>query len=83
MLIYEGMFYALGAIAVALALALGIGPLIGHSMNKIFFFYQYQFSIMPVLAVVPSFVLLGCLIPAVLYGQSSRQSIVERLRDYF
>ena len=83
MLIYEGMFYALGAIAVALAFALGIGPLIGHSMNKIFFFYQYQFSIMPVLAVVPSFVLLGCLIPAVLYGQSSRQSIVERLRDYF
>lgn len=81
MLIYEGMFYALGSVVVALFLAVIIGPLAGNMMNTIFWFYEYHFTITPVLAVIPVFVLLGWLIPAVLYGQTNKQSVVERLRE--
>ena len=35
----------------------------------------------PVIAMLPVFAVLGCLIPAVLYQAGSRQSIVERLRE--
>ena len=42
---------------------------------------HYHFTILPVIAMLPVFAVLGCLIPAVLYQAGSRQSIVERLRE--
>lgn len=81
MLIYEGMFYALGSVAVSLLLSLVLDPLVGHMMNDIFWFFEYHFSLTPVLIMVPVFTLLGWLIPFALYGQASRQSVVERLRE--
>lgn len=81
MLIYEGIFYALSAAAVAFVLVAITGPLAGNMMQAAFWFYEYHFSVMPVLAAVPAFVLLGWLIPAALYGQASKYSVVERLRQ--
>lgn len=81
MLVYEGIFYALSAVVAALILALILGPLTGGIMNDIFWFYEYHFSITPVLVVVPIFVLMGWLIPAVLYGEAQKRSVVERLRE--
>lgn len=83
MLIYEGMFYALGSVVAAFILAVIVGPAAGGAMENMFWFYEYQFSIMPILAVIPVFVLLGWLIPAVLYGQTAKQSVVERLGEVF
>ena len=40
-----------------------------------------QFTITPVLAMLPAFIVLGCAIPAVMYRQAVKQSIVERLRS--
>jgi putative ABC transport system permease protein len=46
-----------------------------------YWFYDYHFTIFPVLLTIPVFVVLGVLIPMALYGQAARQSVVERLRE--
>lgn len=81
MLIYEGQFYALGSVTAALVLALILEPLVGNMLENMFPFFEHQFTIVPVLFMIPVFALLGWLIPFVLYGQTARTSIVERLRE--
>lgn len=81
MLIYEGMFYALSSVAAALILSLMLEPLTSSLFGTLFWFFEHRFTIEPVLAMIPVFMLLGWLIPAVLYGQSVKQSVVERLRE--
>lgn len=81
MLVQEGLFYTAGSVVVAFLLSLVCGPLSGDMMEKMFWFCTYHFTILPVIAMLPVFAVLGCLIPAVLYQAGSRQSIVERLRE--
>lgn len=81
MLVWEGMFYAVGSVVFAFFLSLVGEPLLGNMMSDMFWFCTYHFTILPVLAMVPVFALLGFLIPTVLYGAGNRQSIVERLRE--
>ena len=81
MLIYEGLFYALGSAAAALLLSIIWNPLIGTLLEKVFWFFSVDFTIAAVLAAVPVFVLLGWLIPSIAYGQSTKYSVVERLRE--
>ncbi len=81
MLVYEGLFYALGAAAAALLLSVILNPLAGNLLEKMFWFFGGNFTVAPVLAAIPVFALLGWLIPTVMYGQSAKHSIVERLRE--
>lgn len=81
MLVWEGLFYVLGAEASALILALVMGPLAGGMMENMFWFFTYQFTITPVLLAAPVFALLGLLIPLLLYGSTAKASVVERLRE--
>jgi putative ABC transport system permease protein len=81
MLIYEGLFYALTPVAAALILSLVLEPLAGKVLDSIYWFYDYHFTILPVLLTIPVFVILGALIPMALYGQAAKQSVVERLRE--
>lgn len=81
MLIYEGLFYALGSALAALLLSLILNPLIGDLLEHMFWFFSANFTIVPVLLAIPVFALLGYLIPSVMYGQAARQSVVERLRE--
>lgn len=81
MLILEGLFYSLGAVLIALILSAAINPFIGKMLNNMFWFFRPHFTILPVIAVIPIFMLLGWLIPAALYGQATKHSIVERLRE--
>ena len=53
----------------------------GNMMSAMFWFVTYHFTIMPVILIIPVFLLLGWLIPAVLYHAGKRQSIVENLRE--
>ena len=55
----------------------GVDP----SVENGYWFYRYHYTILPVLLMLPVFVLLGCAIPAVMYRQASKQSVVERLRE--
>jgi putative ABC transport system permease protein len=80
MLIWEGLYNTLGAVFLSLALCVATGPMLGSVMGNMFWFFSYRFSVIPVLAVAPIFVLLGALIPLASYRFSGQHSVVERLR---
>ena len=44
-------------------------------------FFEYRFTILPVLLTIPVFLLLGWLIPCIMYHHAAKCSIVEQLRD--
>ena len=80
MLMLEGLYYALLAMAVSTVLSVTLGPLIGAGCANIFWFFVYRFSVLPLAVLLPVFILLGLAIPLVTYRSTARQSIVERLR---
>lgn len=81
MLVYEGIFYAIGAGLTALCLCFFLNPLAGKLFGGIFCFFSYRFTVLPVLAVIPVFLLSGILLPLVLYRLTAKKSVVERLRE--
>ena len=81
MLVYEGLFYALGAGLLSLLLALILSPLMRITMSNMFWFFTYRFTIMPILLLLPVFVLLGALVPLIIYRFTAKTTIVERLRE--
>ena len=81
MLIYEGLFYALGSSTVALILSVLLYPLLGNLLETMFWFFSAHFTILPVLITIPVFALLGLGIPSVIYHQTSKLSVVDRLRE--
>ncbi|QIB69058.1 ABC transporter permease [Aminipila butyrica] len=81
MLIWEGLYYTLGAVAVSLFLSIAVGPLLSNVLADIFWFFTYRFTILPILLVAPIFSLLGVAVPLAVYQALSRHSIVERLRE--
>ena len=80
MLIWEGLLYTLGSGLASGLLSAAVNPLAGTVLGNAFWFYTYRFCVTPVLILVPVFALLGAAIPAVMYRQAERQSIVDRLR---
>lgn len=81
MLIYEGLFYSLGSALIALVLSLVLSPLAGNVLEGMFWFFTARFTILPVLGAVPIFALLGWGIPGIMYHQTEKRSVVERLRE--
>ena len=81
MLVCEGLFYALGAAGIALILSTALNPLAGSLLETMFWFFSAHFTIIPVLLALPVFTLLGYAIPAAMYRQAAKQSVVERLRE--
>ena len=73
MLIYEGLFYAMSSVAV--------GPPAGKMLGSMFWFFEYRFTVLPVLLTIPVFLLLGWLIPCMMYDNAAKCSIVDQLRD--
>lgn len=80
MLVYEGLYYTMLSAALSLALSAALGPLVG-SLCSAFWFFTYQFTVGPVLTVIPLFLILGILVPALMYRCVNRRTIVERLRE--
>ena len=81
MLIYEGLFYAISSVSAAFILSLAVGPLAGKMLGSMFWFFEYRFTILPVLLTIPVFLLLGWLIPCMMYDNAAKCSVVEQLRD--
>lgn len=80
MLIWEGVYYTLGAVAVTLFFSVASGPLLSDVLSSIFWFYTYRFTALPTLIVAPIFALLGVVIPLMVYRSVSKHPVVERLR---
>ncbi|MCM1213897.1 MAG: ABC transporter permease [Lachnospiraceae bacterium] len=81
MLIMEGLYYGLGAVAVAFLLTLVSAPLAARVMSGMFWFFSYHFTVMPIMAVMPVFGLLGVVIPLWAHRYMAKKSVVERLRE--
>lgn len=81
MLVYEGLYYTLLAMALSLVLSLLLGPLAGKVVSSLFEFFSYRFTILPVALVLPVFLTLGALVPLAVYRRLSRSTLVERLRE--
>lgn len=82
MLILEGQYYELGAVAAAFLLTLVSAPLVSRVMNGMVWFFTYHFTVMPIIIVAPVFALLGAAIPLVAYRLLAKRTVVERLRDF-
>ena len=81
MLILEGVYYALGAAALALVLSLLLEPPVEKLLVNLFWFFSPRLTFLPALAALPVFALLGVLVPLILYRAAAKQTIVERLRE--
>lgn len=81
MLAYEGLVYALGSVLVASGLMLVMSPLCATAFESMFWFFEYQFVIWPILLLIPIFGLLGWWIPRLVYRTVEKVTIVERLRE--
>ena len=80
-LVWEGLFQTLGSLMLSAGLCIITAPLIKLALEGMFWFFSYQFTIVPVLAVIPMFAILGITLPLVAYHIVARKSIVDRLRE--
>ncbi len=81
MLVWEGIYYALAAVLVSLALSIAVGPVCAVALNSMFWFFTYQFTVGPILCITPIFLALGAGLPLFVYSTVAKHSIVERLRQ--
>ena len=81
MLVYEGLYYTVLALALSLVMSLVFGPLAGKVVSGMFYFFTYRFTVTPVLLVLPVFLILGALVPLAVYRSIARSTVVERLRE--
>ena len=81
MLMLEGLYYTMGAgaLSVLLAAVLSVGVLKG--MIGGMWFCTYQFTVIPLLVVLPILLLIGVWLPYMIIKVVEKQSIVERLRE--
>lgn len=80
MLVYEGLYYTLLAVALSLGLSLIMGPLV-EAVSNLFWFFSYRFTVLPVLLVLPVFLILGAVVPLLVCRAITQSTIVERLRE--
>ena len=81
MLVFEGLYYTLLALAVSLIMTVCLGPLVGNIVGEIFWFFTYRLTVLPIAAILPVFLALGALVPLWTYRAVSKRTIVERLRE--
>ncbi len=81
MLIWEGLLYALGAVGLALVLALLLGPVAFRAIEVLFWFFTYRLNLAPFLFVIPLFALLGAGIPVLTGRAEKNHTVVDRLRN--
>ncbi len=81
MLTAEGLYYSvftiLGSLMAAALFSLTVVRAIGGGI----WFIHYRFTLLPVLAASPVLLLLGALIPRVVYRFRKKESIVEEIRE--
>lgn len=81
MLIWESLFYTLGSVLACLLLFSALGAPLGAGLERVFWFFTYRFTVLPILACIPLMLLISLSVPALGYRVLVRQSIVERLRE--
>ena len=81
MLSFEGMYYAVGTIITSAVLGVLFSVVVVKGISSGIWFFTYQFVMRPMLVIYPFLILLTVAIPALLYRQIAKASIIERLRQ--
>ena len=81
MLILEGFWQTLGALALSTALWLMLFFPVANLLEQVFWFFTPRLSALPFMILAPVFALLGALVPLGVYRRAARRTIVERLRE--
>jgi putative ABC transport system permease protein len=81
MLFYEGLCY----IAFTAIISITAGSLLSLSavraLKNVVAYFDYQFTLLPFVVMLPGFLLIGLLVPEIAYRRAKKQSIIERLRE--
>lgn len=81
LLMFEGGYYTLlTAIASLLVGTLFSVGIVGTLVSKLWFF-SYHFTLLPLAITCPILLVLGLLIPWIIYQSTDKESIVERIRE--
>ena len=81
MLSFEGLYYAAGTILTSTVLGVLFSVIVVRGISSGIWFFTYQFVMWPMLMIYPFLILLTVAIPALLYRQIAKASIIERLRQ--
>ena len=81
MLIFEGLYYTIFTAILSVILGVGFSFLIIKPLSGLIWFLSYHFILWPILLILPFLLILGIIIPYLLYISTNKQSIVERLRE--
>ncbi len=81
MLSFEGLYYAVGTIITSFVLSVLFSVIVVRGISSGIWFFTYRFVIWPILVIYPFLILLTLAIPALLYRQIAKVSIIERLRQ--
>ena len=81
MLSFEGMYYAVGTMVASAVLGVLFSVVVVRGISSGIWFFTYRFVMWPLLVIYPFLILLTVAIPALLYRQIARASIIERLRQ--
>lgn len=82
MLVWEGSFYAFFTIIISIVAGLVIQVTIVKHMMAATWFFEFHFTIMPIIICIPILLLFACLIPLIIYKKVTKESVVERLRNF-
>lgn len=81
MLVYEGGWYAILTILLSLIICGILSTFMGDVLSNMFWFFRYHFTMTPIAIVTPIFLIIGILVPYVVYHFFRGESIVEQLRE--
>ena len=81
MLISEGCIYLVGAFIIAIILILSVSEKILYSTLGIAWYFEFNMTIMPCIAIIPILILIAYIVPAYNYKHMCKESIVERVRE--
>ena len=81
MLSFEGVYYAVGTIITSVVLGVLFSVVVVRGISSGIWFFTYRFVMWPMLVIYPFLILLTVAIPALLYRQITKVSIIERLRQ--
>ena len=81
MLSFEGLYYAVGTIITSVVMGVLFSVVVVRGISSGIWFFTYRFVMWPMLVIDPFLILLTVAIPALLYRQIAKASIIERLRQ--
>ncbi len=81
MLIMEGLIYSLTSAFLGVVIGIIFSIIFATTLNDMIWFYEYKFTIIPLVYILPIFLVIGILVPFVTYVSVSKITVTERLRD--